>query len=55
MKKAETILGTTSADGEEIFGGITYRQIDAVSDSIVAMIVSTPNPRAPRDPATGRP
>ena len=44
MKKGESILETTSAAGEGIFGGITSRQVDAVSDSIVAMIVSTPNP-----------
>jgi uncharacterized protein DUF4410 len=54
-KNGESILGTTSSAKEGIFGGITSRQIDAVSDSIVAMIVSTPNPVLQETPASGRP
>jgi hypothetical protein len=54
-KKGESILGTTSNAREGIFGGITSRQIDAVSDSIVAMIVSTPNPVLQETPASAGP
>jgi len=54
-KKGESILGTTSNAREGILGGITSRQIDAVSDSIVAMIVSTPNPVLQETPASARP
>ena len=54
-KKGESILGTTSSAGEGILGGITSRQIDAVSDGIVAIIVSTPNPALQETPASGRP
>ena len=54
-KNGESILGTTSSAREGIFGGITSRQIDAVTDSIVAMIVSTPNPVLQETPTSGRP
>ena len=54
-KNGESILGTTSSAKEGIFGGITSRQIEAVSDSIVAMIVSTPSPVLRETPANGRP
>jgi len=54
-KKGESILGTTSNAREGIFGGFTSRQIDAVSDSIVAMIASPPNPVLQETPASERP
>jgi len=54
-KKGESILGTKSDAREGILGGITSRQIDAVSDGIVAMIVSTPNPVLQETPASARP
>ncbi len=54
-KNGESILGTTSSAREGIFGAFTSRQIDAVTDSIVAMIVSTPNPVLQETPTSGRP
>jgi hypothetical protein len=39
QKIGESIFGTASSAKEGIFGGTTSRQIDAVSDSIVTMIL----------------
>jgi hypothetical protein len=40
-KNGETVFGTTSTAMEGILGGITSRQIEAVSDSVVAFLQET--------------